>query len=189
MKLSRLFVIALLAGTLGVFGCSDDPPSNGNGGSGGSAGSGGTGGGDGADIGCDEGDCLTDTALQEQCEQLVTACIARDINEAECIAAGLLVLCNDGTGGTGGSGGTAGTGGTGGTGGTAGTGGTGGTAGTGGTGGTGGAPDPDLVCNEGLCADPGEAKEDCKVLVATCIERDLNVDECIAGVLLLVCKE
>jgi hypothetical protein len=182
MKLSRLFVIALLAGTLGAFGCSDDETN------------GGGSGGDGADIGCDEGDCLTDTALQEQCEQLVTACIARDINEAECIAAGLLVLCkvDDGTGGTGGSGGSGGSGGTagtGGTGGTAGTGGTGGTAGTGGTGGTGGAPDPDRLCNEGLCADPGEAKDTCKVLVATCIERDLNVDECIAGVLLLVCNE
>ena len=159
MKLSRLFVIALLAGTLGVFGCSDDETNGG-----GSGGSGGTGGGDGADIGCDEGDCLTDTALQEQCEQLVTACIARDLNEAECIAAGLLVLCNDGTGGSGGDGG-------------------------GGTGGSGGAPDPDQLCNEGFCADPGEAKDTCKVLVATCIERDLNVDECIAGVLWLVCKE
>jgi hypothetical protein len=176
MKLSRLFVIALLAGTLGAFGCSDDETN------------GGGSGGDGADIGCDEGDCLTDTALQEQCEQLVTACIARDINEAECIAAGLLVLCNDGTGGTGGSGGSGGSGGDGG-GGTGGDGG-GGTGGDGGggTGGTGGAPDPDLLCNEGLCADPGEVKDTCKVLVAICIERDLNVDECIAGVLLLVCQ-
>ena len=45
MKLSNLFMIALLAGTLGVFGCSDDPPSNGNGGSGGdgAAGTGGSG--------------------------------------------------------------------------------------------------------------------------------------------------
>ena len=41
MKLSKLFVIALLAGTLGVFGCSDDPET-GNGGGGGTAGSGGS---------------------------------------------------------------------------------------------------------------------------------------------------
>ena len=33
MKLSKLFMIALLAGTLGVIGCGDDPaPSNGTGG-------------------------------------------------------------------------------------------------------------------------------------------------------------
>ena len=45
MKLSNLFMIALLAGTLGVFGCSDDPPATGNGGSGGegTAGTGGSG--------------------------------------------------------------------------------------------------------------------------------------------------
>ena len=43
MKLSKLYMIALLAGTLGVIGCSDDPPSEGNGGSGGTAGTGGAG--------------------------------------------------------------------------------------------------------------------------------------------------
>ena len=44
MKLRNLFVIALLAGTLGVFGCSDDP-ATGNGGNGGegTAGTGGEG--------------------------------------------------------------------------------------------------------------------------------------------------
>ena len=41
MKLSKLFVIVLLAGTLGVFGCGNDPDT-GNGGSGGTAGSGGS---------------------------------------------------------------------------------------------------------------------------------------------------
>ena len=43
MKLSKLFMIALLAGTLGVIGCGDDATNPaGSGGSGGSAGSGGT---------------------------------------------------------------------------------------------------------------------------------------------------
>ena len=61
MKLANLFLITALVGVLGAIGCTTDS-GNGNG-------NGGTGG-DGADIGCDEGDCLTDTELQQQCEDL-----------------------------------------------------------------------------------------------------------------------
>ena len=55
MKLSNLFMIALLAGTLGVFGCSDDE-TNGGGGSTGTAGTGGSGtaGTGGGGVMCDE---------------------------------------------------------------------------------------------------------------------------------------
>jgi hypothetical protein len=70
MKLSKLFVIALLAGTLGVFGCSDDPET-GNGGSGGTAGSGGTGGMPEcqAPEACDDGEeCTADTCASGVCE-------------------------------------------------------------------------------------------------------------------------
>ena len=45
MKLANFFLMTVLVGTLGVLGCSDDPPATGNGGNGGSgtAGTGGSG--------------------------------------------------------------------------------------------------------------------------------------------------
>jgi hypothetical protein len=93
MKLSNLFMIALLAGTLGVFGCDSDPQT-GNGGSGGdgtagtggdgtagtgggTAGSGGTGGTTAPDTSCDaicSGPCVfftfdpSSSTCQSDCE-------------------------------------------------------------------------------------------------------------------------
>jgi len=115
MKLSRLFVIALLAGTLGVFGCSDDDP-NGNGGSGGdgAAGSGG-----GVADPCAGGNCAGDADLEAACEAGVEYCKSLGAGGAggaggaptdeQCDAAGS-AFCNvdTGTGGTGGTGGNPG---------------------------------------------------------------------------------
>ena len=88
MKLSNLFMIALLAGTLGVFGCSDDPPATGNGGSGGE-GTAGTGGSSGT-TNCDYGDCADPGTQRDLCEAAVTVCEATlpDGSDAEkaCIA-------------------------------------------------------------------------------------------------------
>jgi hypothetical protein len=167
MKLSKLFVIALLAGTLGVLGCGDDDGNGngGNGGNGGTAGTGGTGGGGGVDLGCDEGRCV-EAAQADKCEDGIGTCIiAEPANEEECIAAGNLIFCNEGAGGTGGNGGT------------------------GGTGGAGGAPDPDVVCNEGLCASEGQPKDDCKLYLAECLANNpaLQDEECVAGVQLIFC--
>jgi len=88
VKLSNLFMIALLAGTLGVFGCSDDPPATGNGGSGGegTAGTGGSGtagtGGNGGSVDpdvCNVDLCLLDTsegeALKAKCLVAYDTCI------------------------------------------------------------------------------------------------------------------
>ena len=104
MKLSNLFMIALLAGTLGVFGCSDDPPATGNGGSGGegtagtggegTAGTGGEGtagtGGSSGTTNCDYGDCADPGTQRDLCEAAVTVCEATlpDGSDAEkaCIA-------------------------------------------------------------------------------------------------------
>jgi hypothetical protein len=69
MKLSNLFMIALLAGTLGVFGCDSDP-ATGNGGTGGSgtAGTGGDGGSGGSvDDPCTGGECENDQARKDAC--------------------------------------------------------------------------------------------------------------------------
>jgi hypothetical protein len=73
MKLSRLFMIALLAGTLGVIGCGDDATnpagSGGSGGSGGSAGTGGTAGSGGSGTaGTGGGGVMCDETAQEICD-------------------------------------------------------------------------------------------------------------------------
>jgi len=118
MKLSRFFVIALLAGTLGAFGCSDDPPSNGNGGSGGdgAAGSGGTGG--GAADPCTGGFCDDPSEAKTACGVAVDFCKSPDCcgdgvdpTDGECDAFGE-ALCTIDFGGTGGTGGAGGDGGT-----------------------------------------------------------------------------
>jgi hypothetical protein len=131
MKLSKLFVIALLAGTLGVFGCSDDEPQNGNGGSGGN-GNGGSGG-TAADA-CTSGDCADSSSdVQTACGEVKTFCNSDDCctlpgtggtggtmtvdpDSDTCDDVGQ-VACILGAGGAGGTGGTGGDGG-GGTGGT-----------------------------------------------------------------------
>jgi len=243
MKLSRLFVIASLVGTVGVVGCKDEGGTGGTGGS--------------PDVFCEGGDCATDTQKADGCEAFVTDCVAL-IGEArrdECVQNAEFAYCavNGGTGGGGGSGGMAGAGGSGGAagaggsggmagtggmggvvfcdeglcltdadrkelcerlvtrciegqvatapeckekgvllfcsteGGTGGTGGGGGTAGSGGTGGTGGTPD--MLCDEGLCADDAKLQDDCQVAVLACIAEAVDEDECIAAALLLFCTE
>jgi hypothetical protein len=76
MKLSKLFMIALLAGTLGVIGCGDDTTSD-NGGNGGDF---------NFDTACDRGVCLESAAAKAQCEALVAACRTEpEVNQDECI--------------------------------------------------------------------------------------------------------
>jgi hypothetical protein len=174
MKLAQFFVIAVLAGTLGVLGCDDETSTGGSGGSGtagtggggtggGGTGGGGTGGGGGGiDLGCDEGNCTPDSEAKMDCETLTAACIADEIaNEEECIAAGNLIFCGgDGAGGNGGNGGS------------------------------GGAPDPGEVCDEGACAEPGDVQDQCKTVLEACLiaEPEENWDECVIGVQLIICK-
>jgi hypothetical protein len=96
MKLSKLFVIALLVGTLGVIGCGSDPAPEGNGGSGGNgtAGTGGDGtagtGGDGTGGTPSNGSVCDDCANQDDiplCEVCYDEC--DNPNEAACEAIGL----------------------------------------------------------------------------------------------------
>jgi hypothetical protein len=104
MKLSSLFMIALLAGTLGVFGCSDDPPATGNGGSGGegTAGTGGDGtagtGGGTAGTGGGNASCGTEPAQELCCFGL---CLGDDaasqLRFDECVDAVNLCLNGGGT--------------------------------------------------------------------------------------------
>jgi len=95
-------MIALLAGTLGVFGCSDDPPSNGNGGTGGTGG--------GAAEPCTGGLCET-ADVKIDCDAARAACkVDTTINmtDAECDAAATEFYCVVGDPGTGGAGGDGG---------------------------------------------------------------------------------
>jgi hypothetical protein len=129
MKLSKLFVIALLAGTLGVFGCAEDAPSDGNGGSGGN-GNGGSGGNGGtAADACTSGDCADSSSeVQTACGEVKTFCNSDDCctlpgtggtggtmtidpDSDTCDDVGQ-VACILGAGGAGGNGGEGGTGGT-----------------------------------------------------------------------------
>jgi len=113
MKLSNLFMIALLAGTLGVFGCSSDPET-GNGGNGGNgtAGTGGNGGGTagtggGGEAGnggtggdpfdselCNREVCVGNDTLRQECETELALCAAvPDLQQDECIIVAL-ATCN-----------------------------------------------------------------------------------------------
>ena len=124
MKLSNLFMIALLAGTLGVFGCSDDDPKTGNGGNGGTGGSGtaGTGGSGTAGTGgggtdpCIGGECENDEARKDACGIGIEYCNSLGAGgaggaptEQQCDAVGT-AICNvdTGAGGAGGDGGSGG---------------------------------------------------------------------------------
>jgi hypothetical protein len=83
MKLSKLFMIALLVGTMGVIGCGDE--TTGTGGMTGTGGTGGTGGFD-FDTACDRGLCLQSDVLKAECETLVAACRTEPpANQDECI--------------------------------------------------------------------------------------------------------
>jgi hypothetical protein len=167
MKLSKLFVIALLAGTLGAFGCSDDPPSNGNGGSGGdgAAGTGGSGGGTAGTGGSGDGACVgplcDQPTAKEACNELIGECntaVQVDIPEETCDLIGNQVFCEEGAGGNGG---------------------------------TGGVP-ADLGCNVLGCVDDGDLKAKCEEAVQWCFvycetDEGCQEDECLA-LGLLICN-
>ena len=164
----------MLAGTLGAFGCSDDPPSNGNGGSGGdgAAGTGGTGG--GAAEPCTGGLCQT-ADVKIDCEASNTVCKA-DANgdigmtDAECDEAMTELYCVVGTPGTGGAGGDGG-------------------------GGAGGASGVE-GCDVDLCLDNADRKAACEEFMPWCIaycdsaEGGLcGADECAGFALIFICRE
>jgi hypothetical protein len=101
MKLSRLFMIALLAGTLGVLGCGDDetnPAGSGGSGTAGTGGSGtaGTGGGGGGGM-CDataEEVCATCDAVDRipACESRFDACLVDPPSGNYCEKCGLAAI-------------------------------------------------------------------------------------------------
>ena len=77
MKLSRLFVIALLVGTMGVIGCGSDSSSgdgNGNG----------NGGGNAAEA-CSGPRCANNDALRVLCETEFDQCVDTGVNVGECV--------------------------------------------------------------------------------------------------------
>ena len=79
MKLSRLFMIALLVGTMGVIGCGDDSSSSGNG--------------NGGDVDpnaeCNVGVCIENATFKQICIDEITDCIATGRGTTEqCIAFG-----------------------------------------------------------------------------------------------------
>jgi hypothetical protein len=83
MKLSKLFMIALLAGTLALIGCGDDTTTSDNGGNGGTTGTGGSSGTD-PDALCTIEACAVDSDVGRAAK----AVCVKEINN--CIAAGLL---------------------------------------------------------------------------------------------------
>mgnify|MGYP001827079447 CR=1 FL=1 len=134
MRLTKMFVLAVLVGAVAVIGCSNDDGSGGSGGTagaGGTAGSGGSGGiGGSAGIGGSGGmpaegcadadvecaDCEVDTPESERCLGAVVACNFLEQSECQaCIESSDPARDCGGAGGTGGTGGTAGGGGMGGT--------------------------------------------------------------------------
>lgn len=89
MKLSRIFVTALLAGTLAVLGCGDD--GGGTAGSGGTTGTGGTAGtGGGASGICAQCDAQQ---LRGECEEFYDFCVVDDAGTPEDCAIGALAQC------------------------------------------------------------------------------------------------
>jgi hypothetical protein len=179
MKVSRLLVIGLLAGTLGAFGCSDDETNGG-----------GSGGG-GVTEPCTGGLCET-ADVKIDCEATNTVCKADangdiGLSDAECDAAVTEFYCNIGAPGTGGAGGDGG-GGAGGDGG--------GGAGGDGGGGAGGASGVE-GCNEDLCLTNPERKAACEEFMPWCIEfcegegsaESCGLDECIGFAALFICNE
>ncbi len=84
MKLSKLFMIALLAGTLGVIGCGDDATNPAGSGGSGTAGTGGTPSGGGV---CDSCENQSDIPL---CEVCFDECADTNPNTEGCAAVALL---------------------------------------------------------------------------------------------------
>jgi hypothetical protein len=67
MKLSRLFMIALLVGTMGAIGCGD------------------SGGGANAGEACSGPRCANNDALRVACESEFNDCVDRGVNVEECV--------------------------------------------------------------------------------------------------------
>jgi hypothetical protein len=172
MKLCNLFMIALLAGTLGAFGCSDDP-ATGTGGSGGSGGNGTGGSGGSTADPCTGGLCET-VDVKIDCDGARADCkIDTTINmtDAECDAAATDLFCNVGAPGTGGAGGDGG-------------GGAGGASGVNG-------------CDVDLCLADADRKAACEEFIPACLVfcedegslESCGEDECIAFALVFICNE
>ena len=166
--LRLVLILGLFATAPFAIGCNDSD--GGSGGTGGSAGTGGT------DLGCNQGQCISDDQAAADCTQVVAACIANEAPEEQCVIAGLCLFCLE-----------CGGGGTGGTGGAGGAGGTGGSAGAGGSAGTGGAGGSGPFCNEGACVDDAVAME-CRTVAAACIANEAPEEQCIAGANILYCN-
>ena len=89
MKLSKLFMIALLAGTLALIGCGDDTTTSDNGGNGGGV---------APNVECNVGICAADTDVgrtaKAACVNEINDCLALgQSTEAQCIAFGV-ETCN-----------------------------------------------------------------------------------------------
>ena len=78
MKLYRVFLIALLAGTFAVVGCNDEPSSSGGGNGGGEV--------------CDACDV---PALKGACETTYNLCIQDDVGTPEDCAVAALLTCGE----------------------------------------------------------------------------------------------
>ena len=83
MKLSKLFLTLLLAGTLSMIGCGDDGGGSGSGGSNGN--------GTSAGEACDGPDCANDPEEKAVCEAAFNACIDTGINVEECVIGAELI--------------------------------------------------------------------------------------------------
>lgn len=82
MKLSKLCMIALLAGSLGVIGCGSDSTTSDNGGNGDNGGGGGS---------CNTGVCADNSELRAACEAAVELC---DINPLpNCVELTIADIC------------------------------------------------------------------------------------------------
>jgi hypothetical protein len=176
----------------------------GGGGSGGAGGGGGTGGVGGApdpDLLCKVGVCATDAELEQLCKDAIALCLANNPNEEECVLGLSAIICLDAVCKKGVCADDA-------------------TkeercrmflaicaageepaedcAAGGllichefdGAGGTGGAPDPDVLCTGGVCADDADKEQLCKDAIALCLANTpgANEEECILGLSLIICE-
>ena len=120
MRLSKIFVLAVLVGAVAVIGCSEDSGTGGSGGTAGTGGSAGTGGGGSGGAGgsvaepCTEGLCVAGSEPETLCEDAIAFCNLQSApTAAQCDEFGN-VFCELDFGGAGGAGGDGGTGGDGG---------------------------------------------------------------------------
>jgi hypothetical protein len=93
MKPSRIFLVALLVGTLGVLGCGDDDNGGGTAGTGGS-GTGGSGGIVDSATACGGADCQGEEVQRAACEREYNLCLEVNPKPEECLA-GAEVFCGN----------------------------------------------------------------------------------------------